>query len=333
MQKTHVSDHSYEFAKRWINFKERFEWTGLPLNGIYSNIRNPIIVYTILFDYFFIKQNFFSYPKTLVDFVTDLYKGLKLVQTKTQKNYSKNSKGRKNSKDKSSFIYKSVPIQKFIERIKIHDFCLKHIFGLISEEGTRRFLCHYIVRDDYVIPTKRDLIAEIFKLGMFDKVSSYTQNIRKLSDDLFNHCPFPDKNDYNKIPLFVSIFNNIQNVKDAFKESRVKGCFDIIENFTVVDFSKVKEKRRDKISNLLTVGNCFLEGVNHINKTDEIYYGSSYQTSTFELDDTGATSRMLINNIDFYTSQLKSIYNGSYLNPIPEEEKESIEDKWANFFK
>jgi len=271
---------------------------------VYSNIRNPIIVFTILFDYFFVKRNFFSYKKTLVGFVTDFYKDLVLGSFKKLKKD-------KAKKPMPKMIFKKINIKKFIERLKIHEFCLKHIFGLSAEQEKRLFLIQHIVNESYVIPNEGDLISEIFKLGMQDKVSSYTTSIRKLADDLYDHCPYPDKNEYRKIPLFVSIFNSILNIKDSFKEGRIVDCFDIIENFSVVDYQKVKEKRRDKISNLLTVGNCFLTGVNHINKTDEIYYGSSYQTSTFELDDTGATTRMLINNINFYTSQLSSIYKGS----------------------
>jgi len=61
-QKTHVSKNTYEFAKRWIRPLENKEITGIPLKGIISNYRNPIVVYTILYDYFKLKNNqYFSY--------------------------------------------------------------------------------------------------------------------------------------------------------------------------------------------------------------------------------------------------------------------------------
>lgn len=59
--KTHVSLDTYEFAKRWIQGSR--ELSGLPMRGIVDNIKNPFIVWFILFDYFHIKKNtYFGKP-------------------------------------------------------------------------------------------------------------------------------------------------------------------------------------------------------------------------------------------------------------------------------
>jgi hypothetical protein len=45
--KTHVSYTTYEFAKRW--FKDGKEFSGVPINGIYQTLGNPIyLLSTIL---------------------------------------------------------------------------------------------------------------------------------------------------------------------------------------------------------------------------------------------------------------------------------------------
>jgi len=54
LAKTHVSCDTYEFAKRWI--KGKCELTPLPIRGIVDNIHNPIIVFSIIFDYMRIKE-------------------------------------------------------------------------------------------------------------------------------------------------------------------------------------------------------------------------------------------------------------------------------------
>lgn len=73
--KTHVSNDTYEFAKRWIRYKDtRFvELSPLPIKGIARNITNPYIVFTILFDYFITKGNQYLYRRDLISLVCALY--------------------------------------------------------------------------------------------------------------------------------------------------------------------------------------------------------------------------------------------------------------------
>nr|UTQ48823.1 RNA-dependent RNA polymerase [Monilinia fructicola mitovirus 6] len=48
--KTHVSKHTYEFAKRWIDTRHG-EITGLPVRGLIENIGNMPTCYQVLFDW------------------------------------------------------------------------------------------------------------------------------------------------------------------------------------------------------------------------------------------------------------------------------------------
>jgi len=45
-QKSHVSQNTYEFAKRW--FKNGIEVSPIPINGIVEGLTNPINVYSVM---------------------------------------------------------------------------------------------------------------------------------------------------------------------------------------------------------------------------------------------------------------------------------------------
>lgn len=72
--KTHVSKITYEFAKRWI--RGGIEVTGLPLRGIFDNLKNPLILYLILLDFITIKGNVFLGTLPLTDIVGKVYNRL-----------------------------------------------------------------------------------------------------------------------------------------------------------------------------------------------------------------------------------------------------------------
>lgn len=74
--KTHVSKHTYEFAKRWI--RGGVELSGLPLSGISDNITSPRIVLTILCEYIF-RGNLYLFRGTVMELVI---RALKLVQVR-----------------------------------------------------------------------------------------------------------------------------------------------------------------------------------------------------------------------------------------------------------
>lgn len=72
--KSHVSKDSYEFAKRW--FRRGIEVTGLPVKGLVEQLRNPFIVYTILYDFFKVKGNVYLFGGSILSLVVRLYKGV-----------------------------------------------------------------------------------------------------------------------------------------------------------------------------------------------------------------------------------------------------------------
>jgi hypothetical protein len=91
--KTHISKNRYEFAKRWIDFRngQYVELTGLPLKGIITNVKEPRIVYSILYDFFYNKGNMYLYKGDLNNLVRNIYGPLYKLQCfyKTFKTYSR----------------------------------------------------------------------------------------------------------------------------------------------------------------------------------------------------------------------------------------------------
>jgi len=49
--KTHISKDTYEFAKRWIRYTGVgwVELSPLPIKGIARNLKNPFIIFSILY--------------------------------------------------------------------------------------------------------------------------------------------------------------------------------------------------------------------------------------------------------------------------------------------
>jgi len=48
--------------------------TGIPFKGIIRNIKEPKIIFNILFDYYVIKGNAFYYKGTISEMIFDIYK-------------------------------------------------------------------------------------------------------------------------------------------------------------------------------------------------------------------------------------------------------------------
>jgi hypothetical protein len=127
VQKTHKSKNTYEFAKRWIRpFEHVKELTGIPLKGIISNFKNPQIVFSILYDYFKIKNNPVLYQTSLVNFVVNqLYKSISvpIYNNKTRKY--------------KTFYFQ---VNKFVRRqIITLELALDQSFGFLTYEKFRNF--------------------------------------------------------------------------------------------------------------------------------------------------------------------------------------------------
>lgn len=140
VQKTHKSKNTYEFAKRWIRpFEHVKELTGIPLKGIISNIKNPRIVFTILYDFFKIKNNPVLYTTSLVNFVVNqLYLSLSVPVF-----------NRKSKKFKIRWLHVNNKVQKEINALEL---ALDQSFGFLTYEKFRNFFNMWNKNEDLVSP-------------------------------------------------------------------------------------------------------------------------------------------------------------------------------------
>nr|QIR30229.1 RNA-dependent RNA polymerase [Plasmopara viticola lesion associated mitovirus 5] len=325
--KTHKSLDLYEFAKRWIVPSQKCEITGIPMIGIIKNINNPIIVFTILFDYIFVKGNYWSYSKTLVDFLVDLYHNLKLQKFQRAK---KKPGSRKRSK--LSYKFFSINVAKrFMSSLEIHSFSLLHTFGLSSDELKRKFIAENIPSELYVYHGERSL-SEIFEHGMIKLVFDNYSKVQTLVNDLRSAKTFDKIEELKVTPLYNAIFNQLLRLKELLQDNLDKNLspFEVSRDLTILDFKSIWDRERNKIATLISVGRSFRLGVKSVNSaysSDEIYYGSTYQDHNFDLGSVKLNT-LLINNIHFAMTYT--------LPALKEEEKikeESVADAWANFFK
>lgn len=124
VSKTHVSKDTYEFAKRWIRGNQ--ELTGVPLHGLVSNISNPKIVLTILYDYCIRNSNLYLYRGSLPSLVLNLFKGM------TFRTYNRKTK---------SFKTFRFPYKLLRNTLNRFNTMLRIAHGIATHQEQRNLLC------------------------------------------------------------------------------------------------------------------------------------------------------------------------------------------------
>jgi hypothetical protein len=168
----------------------------MPMGGIVNNIDNPFIVYTVLYDYFKIKNNLFVGEKDLVFMVKDLYKGL---NKKLGKKFSNS---------------------KFWNLIYTFRTCLDHSFGFGSYDSLRTIFAKNITNDLYMLPPQRlaqsefDWIAgkglESTIMDGLNKVFNLIPKLKKYSSG--------DLNEFQFSPTFQGVQNYLNNFLEVSKK-------------------------------------------------------------------------------------------------------------------
>jgi len=303
LQKTHVSEDTYEFAKRWIQPKKSREITGLPLGGLLRNFNNPYIIFTILYDYFKIKNNYLpSRTDSLVELVKRIYSGMLM----------------KNNK------YFSLNI-KTITSLKNFSLMLDIIFGYYSYDKLRNLFAMNITNENYMIPDERTILNELKRIlskGLTSRIlqmNSAILNTPKLLLDKFN----PEtQEDYNKLqfnPIFLSIYNTISRFRNIKLED-LDDLHNISKEICDLNIESIFNKDRNKIQSLIEIGKILKDGFKLENQVTEVYYGSATITDSYTMSGIG---KILINNLQ--TVELDQVVKGTYIKP------QSMADMWANF--
>jgi len=236
------------------------------MNGIINNINNPFIVLVTLYDFFKVKNNFYSGPGDLVSVVFHLYKGLSV---KLGKKFS-NSKFR-------------VKLQNFRESLNL-------AFGYSTYDSLRNLMCTNITNEDYMIPNSLSVvhqeIDDVIGKGVgstvkksLNSLSSLARKLEERSDDLGLESP----NELRNLPVFKGIVNHLNKYLETIAEwePSSKTFRQKSKDLLLLDIDKVFNKERNKTLELLNTGKILSKGFREINITNDIMYGSSLGESTY----------------------------------------------------
>lgn len=299
-QKTHVSSNTYEFAKRWIQWDKNREITGLPLGGILRNINNPNIVFTILYDYFKIKNNYNpSRTNSLVDLVICLYHKLLIKNNKYYKISSK-----------------------MIKSLKNFSLMLDVVFGYYSYDNLRKLFSLNITNENYMIPDERTILFELKRIlskGLSSRILQMNLKIISTPKVLLDKFTIGDKNDLRFNPVFLAIYNTITKFKNVEIED-LNDLHNISKQICDINIDNIFNKDRNKIQSLIEIGKILVDGFKLVNNTTEVYYGSSTLEDSYTLNGIGS---ILKKNLS--TLELDQIIQGTYV------EKQSYASMWENF--
>jgi len=302
LQKTHVSNDTYEFAKRWIQPKQSREITGLPLGGLLRNFNNPNIVFTILYDYFKIKNNYIPFgADSLVELVKKIYCNLKLGN----RFYSLN--------------------KKTITSLKNFSLMLDIVFGYYSYDKLRNLFSMNITNENYMIPDERTILLELKRIlskGLTSRIlqmnSAILQTPKKLLDK-FNPETQEDYNNLQNNTVFLSIYNTISKFRNIKLED-LDDLHNISKEICDLNIESIFNKDRNKIQSLIEIGKILKDGFKLENQVTEVYYGSATITDSYTLSGIG---QVLVRNLQ--TVELDQVVKGTYMKP------QSMADMWANF--
>jgi len=266
LTKTHVSKDTYEFAKRWI--KHGKEISGIPTKGIIENIKNINIVFCILYEYFKIKSNLYLSKSNLIDSIIFLYKGLYLI----------NKKGKK-----------ITPIRKLeYKRRDLINFSsiLDIIFNFENDERNRNIFTRNITSEIYMIPPKDSISSELKMILSIGLSNILTENVGRVSAFQFKLYEKFDwlkenRNEMINHPIFVALFNYLNNIQIRTKKwNGSEEISDLIQDMNIIDIDNTFNEKKEKYSNILTIGKSLNKGFAQLNQTEEIMYGSAIGTSS-----------------------------------------------------
>jgi len=303
-----VSIDTYEFAKRWISIGK--EITGLPMNGIVDDIKNPFIVLVTLYDFYKVKKNYFSSRFDLVKVVRNLYKGLNKELGKKFNNSRFNSK------------------------VVLFRDSLDFAFGYSTYDSLRRILAQNIKNENYMIPDEHIIHTEydnVISQGLGSAVKNSMSSMTRLFNKLLEHKKFynlEDPNDLRHYPVFIGVYNHINSLVDTLNNCEIysSNYREESKKLLMLDIDKVFSKERNKTLELLNTGKIFSSAFKIINDTDDIMYGSSIGESTFTYNKD--LFKLIPNNYKLSLKNLKKIHDNDYKKPV----QVNYNDMYSNFF-
>jgi hypothetical protein len=286
--KTHVSLDTYEFAKRWIH-KDR-EITGLPLRGIITNIKNPMIPYMVLLD-FINKGNYFAYHGRLFDLIKVLYTDIS------------------HSKCGGKFLNKFTSAY-FDNIFSIYVFAVRFTLNLTTSDEIRLVLANATrFNNEYILPQSdkesRIVLMRAFKDSLEDKAYNAMSNISDSLGKAYNYMPDLDRLYIS--PLFHAVVNRIENIRIA-QQDFTRGDISLrsaVQKITIGDLDDDLLWHRNGVKSTLTMSRLVVNALKGISqpKTEQ------FQTQVFSVFGGGAGKMLVLSDYDHLVPK---ILNGPF---------------------
>lgn len=269
--KTHVSSHTYEFAKRWIRpYEVVKEITGIPLKGIISNFSDHRIVYTILYDYFKIKKNLYLSNFSLVELISQLYNRIYIQHKVTIKIRNKETKKIRSKKSLSKKIWLSLN-RKMYKQIMSLKLALDKTFGYLTYSEFRKTWVSNVTYEELCCPSNLSIgLFELKRILIGGLASSVFKGDLPLMRRPVKTVVESFEDEYNSKsllphPQFLGLFNNLANklkVLKRFKDHGGIGLYNAAKKLSSLNYKTIYNKDREKLIPLLTMGKLISKSFN-----------------------------------------------------------------------
>jgi hypothetical protein len=225
--KSHVSETTYEFAKRW--FHNGVEVTGFPLNSVLTTIIKPLELYTAVRTWVLRGATPLGFMDS-VECVLQLYKALNYPQRKLR------------------------AIGNLLWSFR---FTLRNLSSFNYDEVRSFFAEATIEHEGYVIPASETMLESEFSrassavvdgtiMSLVRKLRLYSEELDKIAATTLVANDQPTSIDLTQLPLCDSILNSVQQLVEIGNNVSVWGdLLPLLEIATVVDLDQLgKGKRR-----------------------------------------------------------------------------------------
>ncbi|AEY76153.1 RNA-dependent RNA polymerase [Gremmeniella abietina non-host-specific mitochondrial RNA virus S1] len=226
--KTHVSKHTYEFAKRWIDLRLA-EVTGLPVKGIIDNNKNISICFQILFDYIN-KGNSVNHQNALT---FDVAKFLYKIQDFTKPCYG---------------------FRKILKIIIPISFFMRLRFGMLTNEELRNQISLWTSKNQFIIGGSeklfRDEIKRLFNLVYINILGKSSQMTAEFYHKILEFVELEDNFlEDSSHPILLVINNYLEEMVEKSDPSKQMSMTlkDMCDALPLLDIESIMSHQRNKI--------------------------------------------------------------------------------------
>jgi hypothetical protein len=228
--KSHTSETTYEFAKRW--FHHGVEVTGFPLNSVLTTITKPLELYTAVRTWVLRGSTPVGFMDS-VECVLQLYKALGYSQRKLR------------------------TIGNLLWSFR---FTLRNLSSFNHDEVRSFFASATIEHEGYVIPASESMLESEFSrvssavvdgtiIGLTRKLRLYQEDLDKIVASTLLPCDRPSDIDTTTIPLRDALLNSVEQLVEIGNNVSVWGdLLPLLEAATVVDLDQLGKGRRRSVT-------------------------------------------------------------------------------------